>query len=458
MSNKTMRLMPLLLTGLLLLGGCGQQSTPQEPPTMPPPPATHTAVAAGPDEQAPAVVTAVVTAAVPTVTTDAADAAEIPAGETPTAGSPTTEPATAEPGAIDATAVLTPDRLANMTYKSLIIPGAEVTLENGLYEEAAAPGSASTLNVRLSDIAAFGDIDNAYQAAAILISDGGGSGTFYTLHLVGLQDGQPRELGNVLLGDRVIINELAIEEGQIAIDITRAGPDDPLCCPTERVHQIYLPGADSLVLVKETTVVEGPDAPGNTADLVARGLEMDVTGVAKTYAWVVERAAPQLDPPRPGRLLLTFDGQSSAEALAGEGPLLAIYPLQPYLDLAAAADESQAAVADQVARLSELLETEPPGTPEGWMPLLPPPEESVEAWQAYARVDFGDGSGLRYVRQAGDTAVYTYLGLTADGRYLVVFTWPLGGEDAPALEALDGMVGTLKLGPPSPGATATPAS
>jgi len=443
----------LLLIGTLLLAGCGQQPAPQQSPSLPPPPATHTADAAALDQAGPTAVPATVTIEAMAVATG-----ELPAGETLTAEAPTVEAATAEADEIDPTAALTPERLANMTYSSLIIPSRQVTLADGVYEEPAAPGSTSVISVRLSDITAFGDVDDTYQAAAILISDGGGSGTFYTLHLVGLQDGQPRDLGGVLLGDRVIINELAIDEGQITMDITRAGPDDPLCCPTERVRQIYLPGANSLVMVKETAVVEGPDAPGNTADLVARGLEMDVTGVAKTYAWVVERAAPQLDPPRPGRLLLTFDGQSSAEGLAGEGPLLAIYPLQPYIDLEAAADESQAAVADQVARLRELLETEPPGTPDGWMPLLPPPEESVEVWQAYARVDFGDGSGLRYVHQAGDTVVYTYLGLTADGRYLVVFTWPVGGEDAPTLEALDGMVGTLKLGPPSPGGTATPAS
>jgi hypothetical protein len=462
MTNKHKRFISLLLISILFLAGCGGQPTSQTPPTLPPPPATHTAVPAALNQEEPTTVPAATTATaiVDAAATMAAAATEVPEDETTVAGSPTTEAATAEAGAIDPTAALTPIRLANMTYSSLIIPGEQVTLANGLYEEAAAPGSAATLSVRFSDIAAFGNVDESYRAAAILISESGGSGTFYTLHLVGLEDGQPRELGSILLGDRVIINELAIEDGQITIDLTRAGAEYPLCCPTERVRQIYLPGADSLVLVKETAVVEGPDAPGSTADLVARGIEMDVTGLAKTYAWVVERAAPQTDPPRPARLLLTFDGQSTAEALAGEGPLLAIYPLQPYLDLVAPADGSQSAVGDQVARLRELVESTPTrsGPPDGWMPLLPPPEERVDTWRDYATLSFGDGPGLRYVSQAGDTPVYTYLGYTADGRYLVVLTWPLAGAETPALEALDGMVATLALGPPQPGATATPNS
>src|SRR3954464_11027582 len=72
---------------------------------------------------------------------------------------------------------LTWTSLLNATYSTSVVPrGAQ--LRDGVYDVAAAPGSASRVVVRLADMAAFGDIDGDGDAdvAAILTSSGGGSG------------------------------------------------------------------------------------------------------------------------------------------------------------------------------------------------------------------------------------------------------------------------------------------
>ena len=360
----------------------------------------------------------------------------------------TPTPQTAEPQTADPAAVLTPLRLQNMTFSNPIVPDGEVALENGTYEAQAEPESAAQIRVELSDITAFGEVGSEHYAAVILVSDDGGSGTFYTLHLVGLQAGQAHELASVLLGDRVQLHDLAVVDGRIEVELTRAGPDDPLCCPTEHVRQAYALQGDTLVLVEETVLAPPPPAAGSTADLVERGLTLDVSGVASVYAWTIERASPQADPPLPAHLLMTFDGPTSDEALTGDDSLLTIFPVEPYLGLAKRAGGDRPAVDDQIARLWQLVERdhEGGGAPQGWMPLLPPAVAPVEDWSDFAALDFVRGSGVRYLRLVGGDQAYTFQGITEDGRYAVSLTWPLGAAGAPDLEALDAMIATLALG------------
>jgi hypothetical protein len=63
------------------------------------------------------------------------------------------------------------------------------------------------------------------------------------------EGGVPRNIATVEIIDRPIINALAIEEGQIHIDLTIAGPDDAMCCPTTPITQTWELQGDELVLV-----------------------------------------------------------------------------------------------------------------------------------------------------------------------------------------------------------------
>jgi hypothetical protein len=146
--------------------------------------------------------------------------------------------------------------LENAAYQSEFTQSGEVTLENGVYSEEAAPGSAGQVRVSLTDTIVSG-ISSAGQpmTAVVLISNSGGSGTFYTLHVMEPQDGLVNT-ASILLGDRVQINSMEIVNGQIVVDMVQAGPNDPLCCPTQHVVNTYDRQGDQLILVNSAVVFD----------------------------------------------------------------------------------------------------------------------------------------------------------------------------------------------------------
>lgn len=134
---------------------------------------------------------------------------------------------------------ITLEQLTNMEYQSEFTKSGTAPLENGEYSEQAAPGSATQTSVTLTDHVAFGELNGEPAAAVVLVTDPGGSGTFYSLHVVVNQDGELVDIANTDLGDRVQINSLVIEEGEIVVDMVTQGPDDPMCCPTQEVVKRY---------------------------------------------------------------------------------------------------------------------------------------------------------------------------------------------------------------------------
>jgi hypothetical protein len=84
----------------------------------------------------------------------------------------------------------TPERASEMSafdgvrFRTEWTDSGTVVLTKGRYVEPAEPGSASQVVIKLSDKGAKGIVDGRETAAAVLISSGGGSGTFYDLVLV----------------------------------------------------------------------------------------------------------------------------------------------------------------------------------------------------------------------------------------------------------------------------------
>src|SRR5512143_2717334 len=115
-----------------------------------------------------------------------------------------------------------------------------VVLTKGRYVEPAEPGSASQVVIQLSDKGAKGIVDGRETAAAVLISSGGGSGTFYDLVLVIWGPDGWKHTDTALLGDRVKVHSVSLAGREITVDLTEQGPDDPLCCPTLRRTKRYL--------------------------------------------------------------------------------------------------------------------------------------------------------------------------------------------------------------------------
>jgi heat shock protein HslJ len=160
--------------------------------------------------------------------------------------------------------------LGNMTYQTEFTQSGEATLVAGKYSEPSAPDSATMTDILLTDEIAYGMLsDGANAAVNVLVTDPGGSGTFYDLHVVRPQDGKLTDITYISLGDRVQINTLDIVDGLIVVDMVQSGADDALCCPTEHVVNTYELQGTELVLVTSEVVEDAPDETGeaSTAEL-----------------------------------------------------------------------------------------------------------------------------------------------------------------------------------------------
>jgi heat shock protein HslJ len=161
------------------------------------------------------------------------------------------------------------DALANMAYKSQFTESGMAPLTDGEYREQAAPGSATETVVKLTNQIAYGALNGTPAAAVVLVTDPGGSGTFYDLAVVVEQDGQPVNVATTSLGDRVQINSLSIENNQIIVDMISHGPDDAMCCPTQHVVQTYTLQGDQLVQASSKVLDASPaEGAGGDGDLV----------------------------------------------------------------------------------------------------------------------------------------------------------------------------------------------
>lgn len=94
----------------------------------------------------------------------------------------------------------------------------------------------------MEDVFAIGDLnrDGVTDAAIIVCYTGGGSGTFLVFHLLVQREGRFADKRSYSLGDRVIIHSLSIEAGEVFLDITRHGPNDPAYLPTNRQLMPYV--------------------------------------------------------------------------------------------------------------------------------------------------------------------------------------------------------------------------
>ncbi|MBI2908693.1 MAG: hypothetical protein HYX92_13710 [Chloroflexi bacterium] len=154
-------------------------------------------------------------------------------------------------GAVRPGARLTAEALRNAEYPSEFTRSRRARLVEGAYEETIVPGAASKIRVRLSDWVASGDLDRdrLADAAVVLATDPGGSGTFYHLIAVLNRRGAPEPAASVLLGDRVQIRSVSIASRMIVVNMVTQGPGDPMAQPTLEVTRRYRLEGNELKLV-----------------------------------------------------------------------------------------------------------------------------------------------------------------------------------------------------------------
>ena len=194
------------------------------------------------------------------------------------------------------------DTFKNITYMSDWTKEGTAPLVDGVYSESAAPGSATKTIVKLHDRMAFGYLaDGQPLAVAVLVTDPGGSGTFYELAALTFEDGEPQHVALASLGDRVRLQSLALVDGEIVVEMVSHGADDPMCCPTQQSVMRYALQGEELVLLSTNAV-------GETSDLVGVVWEWE-RFVGGADADVIE-----VDDPSKYTLTLNADGTYQVRA------------------------------------------------------------------------------------------------------------------------------------------------
>jgi len=118
-----------------------------------------------------------------------------------------------------------------------------IQLSGGAYHD-----SAGGLDVQLL-ASATGDLDgdDRADAAVVLASNTGGTGTFVDLFaLLDKEDGAYAR-GPASLGDRVKVDSIRVHNRTVLVHLLTHGPDDPLCCPTQHVTETFVLHADTLM-------------------------------------------------------------------------------------------------------------------------------------------------------------------------------------------------------------------
>jgi len=123
--------------------------------------------------------------------------------------------------------------LESATYKPLH-HSELVTLKRGAHSQ-------GYETVNLEEVRGYGDLnaDGVEDAAVVLVSSGGGSGTFKEIAAVLNHSGVPVHVASADLGDRVKVEAIAVEFGRIRVQLIVHDEDDPMCCPTKRVTWEY---------------------------------------------------------------------------------------------------------------------------------------------------------------------------------------------------------------------------
>lgn len=142
---------------------------------------------------------------------------------------------------------ITAAELRNAGYPSQYVEEGTIRLTARVYED-----PDRRVAVLLQPEYAVGDLDGdgSPDAAVVLATNTGGSGTFTDLCFVP-NDGPPvRSAACRFLGDRVLLDRVRIVDGIVELDVTMHGPADPMCCPTLELTRRFRLTAGELIEIE----------------------------------------------------------------------------------------------------------------------------------------------------------------------------------------------------------------
>ena len=141
--------------------------------------------------------------------------------------------------------------LRNTTYQ--ISDLGLIALTDGVYEN-----PDERLSIILVDepgSIVYGDLaDSINVALTLLRANSGGMGIFFYLAALVDEGDNFDHLATVLLGDRVIVQSVALEAGLIKVNLIKQGPDDPQLGPTLELLQTYELQGEELKLLSEQEI------------------------------------------------------------------------------------------------------------------------------------------------------------------------------------------------------------
>jgi len=125
------------------------------------------------------------------------------------------------------TSSVSPPDPSNATFK---IERDTVALVNGRAEREAAPGSATRVTTTLADPRVSGDLDGDGRpdTVAVLVSQPGGSGTFFYVAALLNASGGVTTMPAVLLGDRIKVTAVKLDGRTIVVEVLDRTAGQPL--------------------------------------------------------------------------------------------------------------------------------------------------------------------------------------------------------------------------------------
>jgi hypothetical protein len=150
-----------------------------------------------------------------------------------------------------------------------------VPLTDGNFEQGI-PGSDNYLSIVMTDFIAIGDLnDDGMDEIAVLVSENyGGSGVFVFLAVYADVGGTMTFQTSAMVDDRPQLNALAIEDGDVFLEVVIHGTDEPMCCPTLRTTRHYRLVDNLLDMTDYTTFT--PDGKPRTISIEAPANGSDV--------------------------------------------------------------------------------------------------------------------------------------------------------------------------------------
>ena len=164
----------------------------------------------------------------------------------------------AKPGApAKATVPIAMTALRNATYHLAFDPTRTMHLVNGAASDGSDLEGTMQLSTTLLDSVARGTLpDGRADAAVVLVTNAGGTGSFYDLALVADSSGTPVNVASVGLGDRVIIKAMRLYADSVSVTLVTQGPKDPMCCPTLEATRHFVLDSGKLIPTDHVTATD----------------------------------------------------------------------------------------------------------------------------------------------------------------------------------------------------------